>query len=466
MDIQTRLSAIHLSTECDRRMDLLGFMFKYLHFTFLGPSQETMNNTWKRRLYSLVQVIILFSYIPAIIGQAFGLCKYREDVEDISDILVSIVPLITFFPCSLYFITNWDNIKRFMLSMETESCFASPFVQSKNNLLQIIEGTKKKCIILTKVIVITEICGTCCFLFKPFVLDYLENQNRNLSEEEHVKNQWKKLMFLMWLPVDPRDPLIFYSIYTYQLFVCFVLFCHSTSIINFNFVLIRYSFIQFTLTCRAISETDVLTSCSKLESKNDSEVVKNENISSEIVAKSQSLSRDSNDIYINEETTEQADTESSEVYNYVRECTILHQSAISFAKEMNKLLSPLFVMNLLILSTVVVVSTFQLAMGGGVEKSLPYLSASMVVLMDTFALCWFGQQLMDESLAVEQAVYNTNWYDQPNSVKKLIYFIMMRSQNVVEIKETGFPNLSIETFSVILNASYQWFTILMNMVHE
>ncbi|PSN37614.1 Odorant receptor 22 [Blattella germanica] len=463
MESQASRSSIHMSRESER-MDLLGFMFKYLHFTFLGPSQETRDTTWKKLLYKLVQFVMLFLYIPTFFGIALGLYKFRENVADMTDVLVTGVAYVTSFPCALYFIKYWDEIKNFMVSMETRSCFTNPFVYSNSNLLSIIEETKRKSAFFTKVLVIIEFIGLWTFYFKPFILDYLEDPNINLTDEERIMKQWKKMIFVAWFPVDPRKPVIFYSIYAYQVLTAFTFFCHTSAVMNFNLVMIRYSAVQFTLTCKTLSEIHIQTNSSTLESKTFSE---NGNFSSsETAVEPQSILRDLTHLNITEETTEQADTESNEVFNNVRECIILHQSAISFAKQMNSLLSPLFTIYLLMPSITLVVSTFQLAMGRALEENLPYLSVSSIVFLYCFELCSYGQTLIDESLAVNEAVYNIQWYNDPSSVKDLISFIIMRSQNAVEIKETGLPNLSIATFSMIVNSSYQWFTVLLNMIHD
>ncbi|PSN37619.1 Odorant receptor 24 [Blattella germanica] len=460
MENQTGRTAINFPRESERRIDLLGFMVRYLHFTFLGPSQETKDTTWKKVLYYLVQFVMLFLYIPIFLGIALGLYKFRENIADMTDILVTGVSFMTAFPSALYFVKNWDEIRKFMVLMETKSCFTNPFVYSNSNLLSIIEETKRKCTLLTKAFVITEFIGICTFLCKPFILNYLEDPNINLTDEEYIMKQWKKMIYVIWFPVDLRESVIFYSIYTFQALAAMTFFCHTSSVMSFNLVMIRYSAMQFTLTIEALSEIDNVTNSPTLESKTYSE---NRNISSSDMTV-ESFLRDLSPSHIPEHTLEQAD--SNEVFNYFRECILLHQIAISFAKQMNKLLSPLFVIYLLLPSISLVVSTFQLAMGGGLEKNAPYLSVSSIVLLYTFALCSLGQTLIDESLAVDEAVYNVNWYTHPRCVKDLINFIIMRSQNAVEIKESGFPNVSIATFSMIVNASYQWFTVLLNMLHE
>ncbi|PSN49969.1 Odorant receptor 20 [Blattella germanica] len=464
MESQASRSSIHLSGESDRRMDLLGFMFSYLHFTFLGPSQETRDTKWKKVVYNLVQFVMLFLYIPTFLGIALGFYKFRENVTDMTDILVTGLSYVIAFPCAVYFIKNWDEIKNFMVLMETRSCFTNPFVHSNSNLLSIIEETKRKCTFIAKVIVIIEFIGVFTFYLKPFILNYFEDPNIKLTDEEQIMKQWKKMIFVAWFPVDPRKPVIFYSIYAYQVLTAFTFFCHTSAVMNINLVLIRYSVVQFTLTSKALSEIHIQTSSSTLESKTHSENEKDS--SSETTIEPQSTLKDSTLLYTTEETMEQADIESNEVFNNIRECIILHQSAISFAEQMNKLLSPLILISLLISSINLVVSTFQLAMGGGLQENMPYLSVSSIVLLYAYAFCSFGQTLIDESLAVNDAVYNIHWYNRPSSVGDMISFMIMRSQNAVEIKETGFPNLSIATFSMIVNSSYQWFTVLLNMIHD
>ena len=89
MENQTGRTAINFPRESERRIDLLGFIVRYLHFTYLGPSQETKDNTWKKVLYYLVQFSMLFLYIPTFLGIALGLYKFRENIADMTCILVT-----------------------------------------------------------------------------------------------------------------------------------------------------------------------------------------------------------------------------------------------------------------------------------------------------------------------------------------------------------------------------------------
>ncbi|PSN49992.1 hypothetical protein C0J52_08747 [Blattella germanica] len=273
MESQASRSSIHLSKESERRMELLGFMFKYLHFTFIGPSQETRDTKWKKVLYNLIQLVMLFFYIPNFLGIALGLYKFRENVADMTDIFVIGVSYVTSFPCALYLIKNWDEIKNLMVSMERRSCFTNPFVHSNCNLLSIIEERKRKCKFLTKAFVMTVFIAYFTFVLKAFILDYLEDPNINSTDEEHIMKQWKKMILVVWFPLDPRNPVIFYSIYAYQVLTVFTFFCHSSAVMNFNVVLIQYSSLQFTLTSKAISEIHNQTICSTLESETYSETM-------------------------------------------------------------------------------------------------------------------------------------------------------------------------------------------------
>ncbi|PSN37618.1 Odorant receptor 30 [Blattella germanica] len=457
-------STTQLSPRFEKKMDLLTFIVKFCHFAFVGPADYIAETPWKRRCYRLVQLTLIGSYIPAFIGIVLGLYTFWGDIEVITNILVTGCPLFTGAFIGVYCFIYWDEFKLFIDSIESKSCFSHYFVHSKKNLLEIIEDTKLKGKLLTKFVATVEFIGLASFFFKPFLLEYLEGSNINLTEEEQIMEQWKKMIFIIWLPTDPRQPQIFYSVYVCQFISCLAFYSHTATIITFIFVSTRYVASQFTIVTEALKEVDVLTSIPNYRTETDTKLLGNK---FETEQKNQMESRtyleDFTESYVNENILEDEENNSKEVHDYIRECIKIHQSSIRFAMQLNQLLSPIISFLLVDLTIVIVTAMFQLAVGDGIQNDFPYLGVAIVALTDLFGLCWHGQELINESQAVEFTAYNIHWYNHSSNVKYLVRFIILRAQKAVEIKGSGFINLSINTYSAVLNFCYQWFTLLLKL---
>ncbi|CAH2096947.1 unnamed protein product [Euphydryas editha] len=90
----------------------------------------------------------------------------------------------------------------------------------------------------------------------------------------------------------------------------------------------------------------------------------------------------------------------------------------------------------------------------------------ITAIMQIWMLCWYGQQLLDTSTGVAEALYNCGWYMASKSVKKSILIMIHRSQKRVYITTYGFSIISLECYSTILKTSWSYFTLLINMYKD
>ncbi|PSN49968.1 Odorant receptor 17 [Blattella germanica] len=456
----TKIVTTNKDPEFRSEMDLLDFMYKFFHLTFIAPMLKTTDNSWKKRLYNLVRQILLITYFPSFLGIVLGLYKFWGDMKTVTNMFVTGVPLIMGFCAGLYFYWYWKEIRDFMESIERESNFINPFVHSKTKLLQIVEDTKRKCKFITQFIAIFQFFAFVAFFIKPFILDFSEESELKIAEEEYRNEQWKRLIYIMWLPIDITSPEMYYYTYAYQLITSLALYCHTATTITFIFVSSRYAAAQFTIVCEALNDVSILnifSVCRYEMNTGGRDLLNSQSMPEELHPNL----RKSMDSCVN--GLADKEIKSNEVHIYIRECIQIHQSAIRYAMKLNNLLSPVFVMYLSLLTIGLIMGTIQLAVVDELDQKFPYFGSVSVTLTDLFAFCWHGQILINESLSVEQAAYNMLWYNHCSSVKQLVRFIIFRAQKMTELKRSGFLNLSIRTFSAVLNFSYKWFTILLEM---
>lgn len=68
--------------------------------------------------------------------------------------------------------------------------------------------------------------------------------------------------------------------------------------------------------------------------------------------------------------------------------------------------------------------------------------------------------ILFQSTEVGDAIYYHDWYGADIRYKKMMVFIMLRSQKPASIRAPTFPPTSYETFMRIMTTSYKFFAVL------
>ncbi|XP_058813419.1 putative odorant receptor 71a [Topomyia yanbarensis] len=77
-----------------------------------------------------------------------------------------------------------------------------------------------------------------------------------------------------------------------------------------------------------------------------------------------------------------------------------------------------------------------------------------------FSFSMLGTELMESSLSVSEAIYNTQWYTRSVNEQRLLLFMQMRSQRVVAISAGKFFNITRATFAGAMQSAFSYFTII------
>nr|QNH68040.1 odorant receptor 14 [Apriona germarii] len=89
--------------------------------------------------------------------------------------------------------------------------------------------------------------------------------------------------------------------------------------------------------------------------------------------------------------------------------------------------------------------------------ALLYLLGYVVAL---FLPCHAGQRLLDETLSVSDAVYESKWYDCDVRTMKDILFIIARCQNPQYLDALPLGSFNYPLFLLIVKTSYSYLTLL------
>ncbi|XP_029722550.2 odorant receptor 67c-like [Aedes albopictus] len=97
--------------------------------------------------------------------------------------------------------------------------------------------------------------------------------------------------------------------------------------------------------------------------------------------------------------------------------------------------------------------------------------ASMVFVLQytvflIFSFSMLGAELMDESARVSDAIYNTHWHLRMATERRLLLFMLMRSDRPVGITAAKFFYLNRSTFAVAMKTAFSFFTIMRRFYEE
>ncbi|XP_012063176.1 PREDICTED: odorant receptor 4-like [Atta cephalotes] len=95
-----------------------------------------------------------------------------------------------------------------------------------------------------------------------------------------------------------------------------------------------------------------------------------------------------------------------------------------------------------------------------VTTILKSIFAYLAVILEVFILCFAGEYLNLKSKSIADAAYESFWYDLPLNQRKILMFIIMRSQKQLMITAGKITSLSLTTFTSIIKASASYVSVL------
>lgn len=84
----------------------------------------------------------------------------------------------------------------------------------------------------------------------------------------------------------------------------------------------------------------------------------------------------------------------------------------------------------------------------------------MILVLQSFTTCYSADRLRESSGSIAEGAYENIWMNKDREMKKQILMIIMRAQKPQHFKAFLFGNVTMQVFSVIVNASYSYFSLL------
>ncbi|XP_068901819.1 odorant receptor 43a-like [Tenebrio molitor] len=127
-------------------------------------------------------------------------------------------------------------------------------------------------------------------------------------------------------------------------------------------------------------------------------------------------------------------------------CVKYHTAIITYSENTNEAFSRMMMLHLTLTSLVISALCFEILIVDNFFDSLRFSLHLLGWLILLLLICYYGQTLIDESVAVAEDIYSVPWYLAPVRVQRHIYIILMRTQKPLTLNAANMGIMAFATF--------------------
>ncbi|XP_066149205.1 odorant receptor 10-like [Euwallacea fornicatus] len=140
-----------------------------------------------------------------------------------------------------------------------------------------------------------------------------------------------------------------------------------------------------------------------------------------------------------------------------------HQETIRFIKNLNDYSKyPLlleFLLNSFNLATILFQISTSIFVVSYIDICFSFVFLCFICL-EIYALAWTANEIKLQSLSIGDAICDGPWYEHEERIKKLLVFIILRTQKPLRLTLGPFSPLTMDTIIWMLKASYSYFALM------
>ncbi|XP_026481369.1 odorant receptor 2a-like [Ctenocephalides felis] len=150
----------------------------------------------------------------------------------------------------------------------------------------------------------------------------------------------------------------------------------------------------------------------------------------------------------------------------IQKCVIHHNFIQKLITDVEQIFSIPLLVQFLLSGVIICVIGFQLSMLSPTKDKVSFVMN--LVYFFTFTLqiflpCYFGNEISSKSALVSQSAFSSSWIETDSKIKKNMIIFMERSKRPLKIYAGKVFELSLGTFTMIINASYKYYAVLHHM---
>ncbi|KAJ3663599.1 hypothetical protein Zmor_007846 [Zophobas morio] len=153
-------------------------------------------------------------------------------------------------------------------------------------------------------------------------------------------------------------------------------------------------------------------------------------------------------------------TSSNDVYHNMLRCVEHHKNILRFIESSTKFFNWILFWHLLFSGVSIGITMFQLtAVVPFSSEFYSLLSYGLAITVQIFMHCWSGNEVQAKSGNLSYAVFESDWTDLPEDIKKKLFFFTMHLKPV-QISALNLFYLSLDTYMRILKTAWSYFALL------
>ncbi|XP_043285610.1 odorant receptor 46a-like [Venturia canescens] len=145
----------------------------------------------------------------------------------------------------------------------------------------------------------------------------------------------------------------------------------------------------------------------------------------------------------------------------IRTCVRQHQEIHKFVKRSNEVFSIVMFIQFSVSAFVICMSTYMLSKmtmhSAGFTFLIVYVSCMIVQI---FLLCWYGNEVITESMDVSNAIYDMDWNSLGSSTKKDLRLMMTRTNYRLQYTSGHVIVLSLDSYNRLMKLTYSMYNLL------
>ncbi|CAH1126021.1 unnamed protein product [Ceutorhynchus assimilis] len=158
------------------------------------------------------------------------------------------------------------------------------------------------------------------------------------------------------------------------------------------------------------------------------------------------------------------DEEKIRLFN-VKKLVEKHQKIIRFVTSLNNSIKNVIFMEFVLNSVNVAAALLRIITAKNIVEIAFSCLHLTVVLIQMVALAWSTNELNIQSVKIASAVYESNWIDQSEEIKKILYIMLMRAQKPLALTIGPFRPINVEA-AAIVKINYKVCLYLKNKIPE
>ncbi|XP_048520345.1 odorant receptor 67c-like [Dendroctonus ponderosae] len=146
-----------------------------------------------------------------------------------------------------------------------------------------------------------------------------------------------------------------------------------------------------------------------------------------------------------------------------------HQRIIKYAEKVFGIFDVMIIVYIGVTSFTLAIIGYQIAIPKtNLEDRIRYTMLLIGWVLLFYSICFYGQQVRDESMKVGEAIYKSEWYQHQTllGMKTDIMFVMRRTLKPLDFKATLLGEVSLIVFVAVMKRAYQLFTLLLTVTED